>query len=315
MTWRLRLPVRDELPLRGGRTARLASFFPLLAWDGSGWATDPAVRRGDYPVWSTSPTADFDARITAPRGLQVIATGAQLENGRWRARRVRDFAVAVGAFRFARTTVALPGPVRVQVAVERGTGRPLAPYLAETVRSLRSYARRYGPYPWPTYTLAVMNDFSGLAGFAYPTLGFIGDGSLVLVPHETAHQWFYSLVGNNQWRDPWVSEALATWAQAGVEGSLPSLLSTGIPAGARNRLGEPMSFWDGRSFEELRLGVYVQGVQALASLGPPAQVDCALRLFVGQTAYRIASPVDLVTALRASFPDAEAKLTAYGARF
>jgi aminopeptidase N len=183
------------------------------------------------------------------------------------------------------------------------------------VRSLRAYTQRFGAYPWPTYTLVAMSDFSGLAGFAYATLGFVGDGSLVLVPHETAHQWFYSLVGNDQARDPWLSEGLATWAQTGPERSLAALLATGIPADVRNRLGEPMSVWERLGFEKTRLGVYVQAVHALASLGEPATVDCALRLFVVRNAYRTATPRDLLAALTAFFPDAETKLTAYGARF
>ena len=314
MTWRLRLPRRAGLQLRGGVSARLVSFFPLLAWNGSGWSTEPGLRRLDS-FWSTSPTADFDVRIAVPRGLRVLASGEQLGDGRWRARGVRDFAVAVGAFNTKRTTVSLPRPVRVLVALERGSGYPIQAFVMETVRSLRSYAQRYGGYPWTTYTLVAMTDFSGLAGFAYPTIGFVGDGSLVLVPHETAHQWFYSLVGNNQARDPWLSEGLATWAQTGPERSLATLLATSIPSDVRNRLGEPMSIWDRRGFEMTRLGVYVQSVHALASLGDPAMVDCALRLFVVRNAYRTATPRDLLAALAAFFPAAETKLTAYGARF
>ena len=314
MTWRLRLPLRAGLTLRGGRSARLVSFFPLLAWDGSRWSTEPGLRRLDS-FWSTSPTADFDVRIAAPRGLRILASGEQVSNGRWRARRVRDFAVAVGAFATRRITVHLPRPVRLVVALERGSDYPIEAFLTETVRSLRSYAQRYGPYPWPTYTLVAMSDFAGLAGFAYPTIGFVGDASLVLIPHETAHQWFYSLVGNDQARDPWLSEGLATWAQTGPEGSLATLLATAIPADVRNRLGEPMGFWDRLGFEKTRLGVYVQGVQALASLGDPAMVDCGLRLFVVRYAYRTATPRDLLSALTTFFPDAETKLTTYGARF
>src|SRR6266536_366651 len=112
--------------------------------------------------------------------------------------------------------------------------------------ALRFYARRFGDYPWSTYSLAVMKDFSGLNGTAYPTLSFLGDGSLVLVPHETAHQWFYSLVGNDQSRDPWLSEGLATWAQTGPENSLSQMLATPIPPAVHNRIGEPMSFWQSR---------------------------------------------------------------------
>src|SRR4029077_20208461 len=122
---------------------------------------------------------------------------------------------------------------------------------------------RYGDYPWSTYSVAVMTDFTGFSGTAYPTLAFLGDSSLVLVPHETAHQWFYSLVGNDQSRDPWLSEGLATWAQTGPEGSLATMVGTSIPAVARNRIGEPMSYWDPLGFETLRRGVYVQTVQAL----------------------------------------------------
>jgi hypothetical protein len=61
--------------------------------------------------------------------------------------------------------------------------------------------------------------------------------------------------------------------------------------------------------------VYVQSVQALATLGDPEAVDCALRLFVVRNAYRTTTPRDLLDALVPFFPDAERKLTAWGARF
>ena len=189
------------------------------------------------------------------------------------------------------------------------------------MRALRWYAQRYGPYPWSTYSLVVMRDFAGLNGFAYPTLAFLGDGSscscpaLVLVPHETAHQCVYSLVGNDQAHDPWLSEGLATWAQTGPERSLASMVATGIPPEARNRIGEPVGYWDRLSFEDFRLGVYVQTVQALNELGAPDAVDCALRKFVVDNAYRTAVPRDLLAALTPFFPDAEKKLSARGAHF
>jgi hypothetical protein len=314
MTWKLRVPRGAGLQLRGGRSARLVSFFPLLSWDGSNWTTEPALRQIDG-FWSTSPTADFDVRITAPRGLRVLASGEELGGGRWRALRVRDFAVAVGTFDVRRMTVRIPRPVRVVVALERRSSYSIQPFVAETVRVLRFYAQRYGGYPWTTYTLAVTSESSGLFGVAYPTIGFVGDGSVVLVPHETAHQWFLALVGNNQARDPWVSEGLATWAQTGPEGSLTTLVAAVIPSDVRNRIGEPMSFWDRFGFEKTRHGVYVQTVQALAALGDPATVDCALRLLVVRSAYRTATPRDVLAALVDFFPDAERTLTAYGARF
>lgn len=314
MTWTLRLPRSAGLQLHGGGSARLLSFYPLLSWDGHEWTTEPALRRIDG-FWSTSPTADFDVRIVAPRGVRVLASGENLGGGRWRAVRVRDFGVAAGSFDVRSTTVHLPHPVRVLVAVERRSTYPRGSFLSETVRALRFYAQRYAGYPWSTYKLVVVSDPSEFFGVASPTMGFVGDNSLVLIPHETAHQWFYSLVGNDQARDPWISEGLATWAQTGPEASLTTMEASVVPSQVRNRIGEPMSFWDRFDFETLRLGAYVQSVQALATLGNPNTVDCALRLFVVRNAYRTAVPRDLLAALVSFFPDAEAKLTAYGARF
>jgi hypothetical protein len=97
--------------------------------------------------------------------------------------------------------------------------------------------------------------------------------------------------------------------------TLGAFLGDSIPTDVRNRLGEPMRFFDPRGFEKLRLGVYVQTVQALASLGDPKTIDCALRSFVVRNAYRVASPADLLDALDDFFPDAESKLRARGARF
>ena len=122
MPWKLQLPRGSGLQLKGGRSTRLVSFFPLLAWDGKGWATElPALTHYDS-IWSTSPTADFDVHIVKPPGLRVLATGSAVGTGHWRARAVRDFALAIGSFTVKRKTVALPRPVRVLVALERGSG-------------------------------------------------------------------------------------------------------------------------------------------------------------------------------------------------
>jgi hypothetical protein len=313
MRWSLRLPRGAGLQLHGGRSMRLLSFFPLLAWNGGGWATEAPTRTDSF--WPTSPTADFDVYVTVPPGVQALASGERVGRGRWHAAAVRDFALAVGGFRMQTTTVNAPRPVRVAVGLERGSPYSVRDFLVSAARTLRFYAARYGAYPWRTYSLAVMRDFSGLNGTAYPTLTFLGDGSLVLVPHETAHQWFYALVGNDQSRDPWLSEGLATWAQTGPEQSLSQMVATPVPPAVKNRIGEPMSFWQAYDFDTIRAGMYVQSVQALASLGSASKVNCALRRFVVRNAYRTAVPRDLLEALRPDFPNAEAKLRARGADF
>jgi len=36
----------------------------------------------------------------------------------------------------------------------------------------------------------------------------------IITPHEVSHQWFYSLVGNNQAMEPWLDESIATYSEA-----------------------------------------------------------------------------------------------------
>jgi hypothetical protein len=313
MRWSLRMPrvPTDRLAV-GTRTIRLSSFFPLLAWDGSGWALDQPAPF--LETW-TSPTADFDVRIRVPRTLRVFATGVRVSSGHWRAVAVRDFALAAGTYAVARGTADAPAAVSVTAAVEP---RAVAakPFLAAAVRALQWLSARYGPYPWATFTVVVVADQTGPWGQEYPTMIFLSPESRFLTPHEAAHQWFYSLVGNNQARDPWLDETLAQWSLARYENVLAAHAGTAIPAPVRNRLGEPMSFWARFGFYPTTLtGLYEQGVKALAALGDADDVDCALRAYVGANAYRTVVPRDLLASLEPFFPDAENVLAGFGARF
>jgi aminopeptidase N len=134
------------------------------------------------------------------------------------------------------------------------------------------------------------------------------------MPHEVAHQWFYSLVGNNQGRDPWLDEGLATWAEARTMDDLGRITGRAVPPAVAGHLGEPMSYWD-QHLGDYYEGAYVQGAQALAALGDPDAVDCALRQYVARNAHGVATPADLLDALTPVFPDARATLERFGATF
>jgi len=311
MQWHLTVPgaVLDRLA-RDGDTVRLGSFYPILAWQpGVGWATDPPTTiLGEA---STSPTADYDVAIRAPKGLVVVATGQPTGEGRWRAEAVRDFALAVGPFHMASHLVYLPDGVRVTVAVQDGVSIGPDALLQRVDNTLGALRFRYGPYPWPSFSLVVTRDLNR-SGIEYPNLVFEGsNGILRVTTHELGHQWFYSLVGNDQGRDPWLDEALATWAAARVDHFLGFMKGIGYRGLLRDHVGFPMTYWDGHQ-EHYEDGVYFRGVQALAALGPPALVDCALRLYVASNAYGIATPADFGAAVQQVIPDAARKLAPFG---
>jgi Peptidase family M1 domain len=312
LPWRLRLPspsIADRISSQAG-TLRLGSFFPLLAWQpGVGWATDPpASGLGEA---STSPVADFDVTVTAPRGLDVLATGSGNGRGHWRATAVRDFALSAGDFRTATAVAHAPGPVRVSVGVDSTLRDRPADYARIAVRALEDYSRRFAPYPWPTLTIGITPNLPG--GIEYPTHIMQGPGTAAgITPHEVGHMWFYSLVGNDQARDPWLDEGLATYAEARFDGVTSRYQRFEVPQQARGRLGEPMSFWDRQSPSLYFPGVYAQGAKALLALGGPGVADCVLRVYLAREGYRIARPANLLAAATTVVPRAPAIFATFG---
>lgn len=307
--WRLTLPgpVNDRISRRGD-TVRLGTFHPVLAWEpGVGWATDAPTAL--FAESTTAPVADWSVAVNAPDGLTVLATGTE-RDGRWRATVAREFAVAIGRFRVDEDVAHAPQPVPVTVAVESGLADHGADYLTTVTRALEDFGTRFGSYPNERFTLVVTPDLTG--GIESP--GFVHQGPRTTgrtTPHEVAHQWFYGLVGNDQGRDPWLDEGLATYAEARFLGNLPSFTRRTVPSDARGHAGEAMTFWASHASSYYR-GVYVQGAQALAALGAPEAVDCALRQLVARDAHRIATTADVIDALGIVFPDAAAVLARYG---
>jgi hypothetical protein len=299
--WSLRVPAAgfDRISrFRGGLL--LGSFFPILAWDPRrGWARDPPARI--LAESSTSPVADFAVRVRAPKGLTALVSEGHA---------VRDAAVAVGRFRIAS---GVAKGVHVRVAVARGSRAAPRAVLAAASSALTRLSQRYGGYPWRRYTVVVPPGF-GAGGIEYPTLSFVWASNFlrVVVDHETGHQWFYSLVGNDQARDPWLDETLATWAQQRLDGARRPPRGP-LPAGARRHVGEPMTYW--AQFPRAYFwGVYEEGANALRSLGDDGAVDCALSHYVARRAYSIARPGDLLDELNRFIPGAERRLRAWGIR-
>ncbi len=288
---------------------RLGSFFPLLALDDKGnWAVDPPASTA-AETW-VSPTADWDVRLRLPARWTVVATGTRVAPGHWTARAVRDFAVVAGVL--ARRSFTVRAPANVVVTAVAPDGDTAGIFAARAAQSLVRLSQLYGPYPWPRFSVAVFDDL-GRSGIEYPNIVFQGSGSLErATAHEAAHQWFYSLVGNNQARDPWLDESLASWAMTRVDAVTAQIAATPIPDSVRGKLTAPMTYWDTVPGDYFA-GVYAQGYEAFASLGDGARTDCALKLYVARNAYGVATVQELVDALAMRLPDdALQRLATYG---
>ena len=297
-TLRMPGPVNERVS-QVGSTLRLGSVLPLLSYiRGEGWHEAPAV--GNFSEAVASEVADFDVEVTAPDGYTVLATGEEVEPGRFVAPASRDWAATVGRMRLAEGT-AQGGRTKVVVGVAEDVRDDAEARLTRVIDALDGMAERYGPYPYPTLTVAVSGSLSG--GIEFPQHFQLGAGtSNDHLVHEVAHMWFYSLVGNDQHGDPWLDEGLAEYAENRHLGSLGSSRAVPIPAFGSGRLGEGHDYWSSNTSVFYR-SVYVQGLQAVAAygdeIGGVEALDCALRRFVLEHAHGFARPDDLFASLEA----------------
>ena len=287
-----------------------ASGAPLLAWEpGVGWARDPFVRLSGETT--TSPAADTTVEVSAPAELTILMTGNQqaptaAPGGRrtWRSTEpaARDVSVAAGPFTTLERTT--PDGVRVTAGVLPGAALDAARVADWAVAAIADLEERLGPFPYRTLTVPLLPDYGG--GIEYPSSILEATPSRAVLEHEVAHMWFYGMVGNSQFRNPWLDEAFATYAEALLDPSQAATLSPAL--GIDGEVGAAMDeFSDDRRYFSV---VYGKGAAALlaarTAAGAPA-FDAAIRCYVNANAWRIATPADLGAVLD-DLPDAVAVL-------
>lgn len=114
--------------------------------------------------------------------------------------------------------------------------------LERTIAALRWLEGVFGPYPYPQLTnLRRLED----GGTEFPMLVMNGSAGEGLILHEVAHQYVHGILANNEWREAWLDEGLASFLTAWYreERSGPGVwLSTvnGLARLERLRLVEPV---------------------------------------------------------------------------
>lgn len=196
----------------------LGNALPVLAvHDAKGWHLDPYVSVGEsfYAL-----TSDFRVRLDHPSSLKVPATGhTRTFPGRAGrtvtlsiAERVRDFAWVAGPFRMA--TDATAGGVLVKSYWAPDTpAAGVRVNRVDSVAAIDRFGREFGRYPYDEIDLVMTSQFGG--GMEYPGLVLLGtteEGGAAV--HEVAHQWWYGIVGNDEYSSPWLDESFAQYANA-----------------------------------------------------------------------------------------------------
>ena len=310
------LRIRVTAPPRPDRFGRFrgAAYFgnalPLLAVaDRRGFALPPYTFAGESFY---SLTSAWLVRLRVPAGLRVASTGkragAAAGGGAVTlvAPRARDFMLVIG--RFAVRT-ARAGDVRLRRFSIPGT--PVAQArrtLQIAALSMRRYAAWYGPYGRRELDLVEGPGEVARGGVAmeYPEL-VLTPPTAAAVAHELAHQWFYGIVGDDQWSEPWLDESFAEFSAARLPSRrVPNRLRHCRLPDARNvPLDSSMARLTRGGGGRYVLTVYIGGACLLRALqralGPP-RFDAFMRRLVAGHRDGVLTTPEFVAAIRAADP-------------
>lgn len=305
IAFRLRLDVpRADTSL--GRSAGLDLFgdaLPVVAVAGP-----RGLRIGPEPAYgegSFNPAVEWRVQVRVPRGLRVILPG-YVDKVRFNSSystydtwvpEDRDVAFAIGRYRSLSRSV---GHTLVTVYAPAALRAQQRPALDRAVRAFRTMQRWYGNYENEHFRV-VLGDLE-FGGSEYPGLVFSTPDNATIA-HEVAHQWFYGLVGNDQYNDPFLDESLTAYAEQQFHRSYRCNLASPLD-GRAHGLGTGMDYWQ-KHPKEYEHTIYRGGACALTVLRRDigeAAFRGALRAYVAASAGKIAGLQDFLDAVRAAAP-------------
>ncbi|MGW2711322.1 M1 family aminopeptidase [Streptomyces sp. NPDC001356] len=234
-----------------GAFSFVGNALPVLAVrDGAGWHLDPYTDNGESFY---SLAADFKVTLDHPSTLLVPATGTSTDtpgsSGRTvttaTAAKVRDFAWAAGPFTKISGTSAAGVPVNVYSV--SGISSTSAQSMLSTAKSaVDAHASRFGAYPYGELDAVIDNNY-WFGGMEYP--GFVLDVvSTTALTHEIAHQWWYGIVGDDEYTSPWLDESFTDYATDLAQGKTGTNCWSGVSwASSAEKITNSMAYWDAHS--------------------------------------------------------------------
>jgi hypothetical protein len=247
---------------------QVSHWFPIISnGHGMRYPGDSQFTRAASKIRLELTTDSSSVRIAAP-GHVVLSSGRQHI---YELTGARDF--AFGASPYYQTISGSAAGVKVVSYAVNGGGSTA---LAHARAALAKFETVFGEYQWERFVIAQTGRKG--SGNEYPGIVFLGSAvytSQEVIAHETAHQWWYAMVGNEQIKEPWLDEGLAEWAAAYFFGdfeSYDSTLPVNTPSTSFPNLPSPQTTYDHNSYAQT---VYFKAAKFLEGL----------RLRMGSTAF------------------------------
>lgn len=236
--------MKTDIPNRGDRfgyretekgTLYALSFcYPYLADNENGeWNTSPFFDDGEN---RSSDLADYTVEFHAPEDYVIAMSGSeQTEKGTTTVeiKDFRDFAVVACNFMEKEAFDADGIVVNSYYLDGKNTEEYRVITKAAATDSIEIFNAKVGQYPYKELDIVPCLFGFGYGGMEYPGFVMVNASGFFDAPfydalsheekiaHEIAHQWFYGIVGNNEYREAWIDEGLATVLEKDIYGLTP----------------------------------------------------------------------------------------------
>lgn len=203
----------------GNNTVNFGNFYPILCVYDDGFVKNSFASNGD-PFYSD--IANYNVQITFPSNYTLATSGEVLsstsENSKTtteiKGEKLRDFCFVLSTkFEVISKTIN-----DVNVNYYYYDDENAEEYLTLACEVIEEFSSSFGDYPYKNVNVVKTNFCFG--GMEYPNLVYISDEIAdaetyrYVIVHELAHQWWYSLVGNNEYEEAWLDESLTEYSTA-----------------------------------------------------------------------------------------------------
>lgn len=202
----------------GENTINISNFYPIACvYENGEFNTNGYNSNGD-PFYSDM--SNYSVNISLDSQYVVAGTGEKISENvldgnkqvSFKALVVRDFAMVLSD----KFQVASKQFEKTNIEYYYFNDSHFQDSLNAGFDAIKTFSNLFGEYPYSTFSV-VQTDFLH-GGMEYPNLVMISsditnkDDYLNVIIHETAHQWWYGLVGNDEFTLPWLDEALTEFS-------------------------------------------------------------------------------------------------------
>ena len=195
-------------------TVNLGNFYPVACARGNDGEFIECVYYSDGDPF-LSDCADYTVELTMPAGYTAATSGSMTASSgnscTYSLENARDFCIVLSD-EFKTISREVDG---TQVTYYYYDDENAQSVLAAAGDSLIYFENTFGGYIYPSYSVVQTGFAAG--GMEYPGLSMINGGLdeddfIYATVHETAHQWWYAMVGSDQINCAWQDEGLAEYS-------------------------------------------------------------------------------------------------------